>query len=92
MFRQVITSSRVGSKPVATRLAMSARLYSKQNLKGNQDKAEKAEQKMFDNNQKDLEQFEQGKGKKRPDYSCEDLRVKGENARIEQNRPDDGVY
>lgn len=93
MLRQVISTSRNQPvKPVVTRLAMSARFYSKDHLKKKQDATEKAEQKMFDKNKKELEQFEHGKGKKSHDYRNQDLREKGENARIEQNRPDDGVY
>jgi len=50
------------------------------------------EQKKFDANKKKLEKLEHGghSGIKKP--SMEKLQQKGEDARIEQNRPDDGVY
>lgn len=61
-------------------------------LKNNQDEAEKKEQGLFDTNKKRLDTLEHGKN---PDYKqpgMEDLKKKGDDARIEQNRPDDGVY
>ncbi|CAH1829062.1 unnamed protein product [Saccharomyces cerevisiae] len=54
--------------------------------------AEKKEQGLFDSNKKRLDTLEHGKN---PDYKqpgMEDLKKKGDDARIEQNRPDDGVY
>lgn len=61
-------------------------------LKNNQDEAEKKEQGLFDSNKEKLDTLEHGKN---PDYKqpgMEDLKKKGDDARIEQNRPDDGVY
>ncbi|KAL3233684.1 hypothetical protein RNJ44_03724 [Nakaseomyces bracarensis] len=91
MLRQVVASNIAKPiTPVVSRLA-GVRLYTKDHLKKDQDQYEKQEQKMFDKNKKDLEQFEHGNKKSR-DYKAEDLQEKGENARVEQNRPDDGVY
>ncbi|CAI4055230.1 hypothetical protein N7582_000277 [Saccharomyces uvarum] len=61
-------------------------------LKNDQDAAEQKEQHLFDDNKKKLDNLEHGKN---PDFKqpgMEDLKKKGDDARIEQNRPDDGVY
>lgn len=94
MLRQVIANTRVSVRqPECARfLSTTRQLFTKDHLKKDQNATEKAEQKMFDENQKDLEQLEHGKSTKSHNYKCDDLREKGENARIEQNRPDDGVY
>lgn len=65
----------------------------KDKLKHNQNKEEEREQKLFDKNQERLEKLEHDEDYK--DYqqpSQEELKIKGDKARIEQNRPDDGVY
>lgn len=61
-------------------------------LKHDQDAAEQKEQNLFNDNKKKLDNLEHGKN---PDFKqpgMEDLKKKGDDARIEQNRPDDGVY
>lgn len=50
------------------------------------------EQKEFDLNKKKLENLEHGGHSNVMKPSMEKLQQEGENARIEQNRPDDGVY
>lgn len=50
------------------------------------------EQKEFDLNKKKLEKLEHGDHSNIMKPSMEKLQEEGENARIEQNRPDDGVY
>lgn len=50
------------------------------------------EQKEFDLNKKKLENLEHGGHSNIMKPSMEKLQQEGENARIEQNRPDDGVY
>lgn len=54
---------------------------------------EKKEQKLFDDNKAKLDKLEHEKsydGTERE--SCEELKKKGDDAQIEQNRADDGVY
>ncbi|CCE63066.1 hypothetical protein TPHA_0D04320 [Tetrapisispora phaffii CBS 4417] len=63
--------------------------------KMHQSKDEKKEMKVFHKNQKTLEKMESKKkrchvGEKKPDM--ETLKKFGEDARVAQNRPDDGVY
>ncbi|CAL9734353.1 hypothetical protein MOSE0_E04060 [Monosporozyma servazzii] len=65
----------------------------KPNLKHDQDVQEVEEQKKFDKNQEKLERMEHDstyKDLKQP--NCDKLKKIGDDARIEQNRPDDGVY
>ncbi|CCD22524.1 Fmp16p NDAI_0A03670 [Naumovozyma dairenensis CBS 421] len=62
-------------------------------VKPNQDELETKEQNVFDTNKKKLERMEHDKTYtefKQDD--CDVLRKKGDDARIEQNRPDDGNY
>ncbi|GAV55648.1 hypothetical protein ZYGR_0AY00400 [Zygosaccharomyces rouxii] len=65
--------------------------HRKENLTGSEQK----EQKDFDENQARLEEMEHSHGKD-VDYTHQrseaELRKTGEDAQIEQNRPDDGVY
>lgn len=61
--------------------------------KANQNAEEKKEQSLFDQNQAKLDKLEHENGTKDADRgSCEELKKKGDDAQIEQNRPDDGVY
>ncbi|CCK69943.1 Fmp16p KNAG_0D01920 [Huiozyma naganishii CBS 8797] len=82
--------------PLLTRRAFSSSFAPRNHhdkLKSDQSTEEKKEQKLFDKNKARLEKLETGKGPrgfKRPSEKA--LQEKGENARIEQNRPDDGVY
>lgn len=65
----------------------------KSHLKHDQSKDEVKEQKLFDKNQETLERMEHDSTYndwKKPDD--EKLKKIGDDARIEQNRPDDGVY
>ncbi|CAI4058046.1 hypothetical protein SKDZ_04G2940 [Saccharomyces kudriavzevii ZP591] len=83
--RQLIYKSPRAAFSVAARASLP-------HLKDNQDAAEKKEQSLFDSNKKKLNSLEHDKN---PDYKqpgMEDLQKKGDDARIEQNRPDDGVY
>lgn len=66
---------------------------SKPNLKHDQSDQEAEEQTKFDKNQEKLERMEHDstyKDWKQP--NCDKLKKIGDDARIEQNRPDDGVY
>ncbi|SJM87301.1 related to protein FMP16, mitochondrial [Zygosaccharomyces bailii] len=56
--------------------------------------AEQKEQNIFDANKAKLESMEHDKANKSDAHvqSCDELRKVGEDAQIEQNRPDDGVY
>ncbi|QLG71102.1 hypothetical protein HG535_0B01400 [Zygotorulaspora mrakii] len=59
--------------------------------KVHQDAAEQKEQKLFDKNKAKLEKMEHHEGSDKRD-SRSKLKKRGDDARIEQNRPDDGVY
>ena len=57
------------------------------------DRQDIKEQKMFDENQAKLEKLEHDKNYKNfTKDSIKNLQKRGDDARIEQNRPDDGVY
>lgn len=64
--------------------------------KKNLNAAEQKEQNLFNKNKEKLERLESDATKDREDDishpSSEVLQEKGEEARVEQNRPDDGVY
>lgn len=57
---------------------------------------EQKEQKLFDDNKAKLDKMEhehgEGAAADANRKSCEELKKIGDDARIEQNRPDDGVY
>lgn len=81
-----------GSRSMATKLPL--RKAAKENHKmKHPDAANIKEQKEFDENKEKLEKLEHGD--KNTDFkkpSMEELQKRGDDARIEQNRPDDGVY
>ncbi|CAI4931106.1 CGH_3_HP_G0032970.mRNA.1.CDS.1 [Saccharomyces cerevisiae] len=83
--RQLMRKSPRASFSIVTRAAFP-------HLKNNQDEAEKKEQGLFDSNKKRLDTLEHGKNPYYKQPGMEDLKKKGDDARIEQNRPDDGVY
>lgn len=80
-------------------MAVSARGFSSASVarfphrKEHQSPEEQKEQSLFDQNKRRLDKLEHEKGTEGADReSCDELRKKGDNAQIEQNRPDDGVY
>ncbi|CAI4037955.1 hypothetical protein SMKI_04G2920 [Saccharomyces mikatae IFO 1815] len=83
--KQLICKSTKAPFSVAVRASMP-------HLKNNQDETEKKEQGLFDSNKKKLDSLEHGKNPNFKQPGMEDLKKKGDDARIEQNRPDDGVY
>lgn len=52
---------------------------------------EEKEQKLFDRNKAKLDKLEHNEGSSKRDSKAK-LKKRGDDARIEQNRPDDGVY
>ncbi|QLQ79572.1 hypothetical protein HG537_0C02190 [Torulaspora globosa] len=81
------------TKTVSTRTFSLAAITRLPHQKTNLSPEERNEQKLFDENKARLEKLEQAKiydGSQRE--TCEELKKKGDDARIEQNRPDDGVY
>ncbi|CCC68510.1 hypothetical protein NCAS_0B04260 [Naumovozyma castellii] len=100
MFKLVArsTSSITARSASTQRLALVQSVCSVRNIntshrKPNQDAEEAKEQKLFDKNKKRLDKMEHDKTYqevKQPD--CDVLRKRGDDARIEQNRPDDGNY
>ncbi|EJS44276.1 fmp16p [Saccharomyces arboricola H-6] len=83
--RQLICKSSKAAFSTAT-------MASYPHLKDKQDAAEKKEQSLFDSNKEKLDSLEHGKSTNFKQPGMEDLKKKGDDARIEQNRPDDGVY
>lgn len=81
------------TKTVSTRAFSLTAVARLPHQKSNLSPEEQREQKLFDENKARLEKLEHAKiydGSQRE--SCEELKKKGDDARIEQNRPDDGVY
>ena len=78
---------------VSTRTFCSAPVARFPHRKEHQNAEEQKEQKLFDQNKSKLDNLEHEHGVKNTDTeSCEELKKKGEDAQVEQNRPDDGVY
>ncbi|SMN21906.1 similar to Saccharomyces cerevisiae YDR070C FMP16 Putative protein of unknown function [Maudiozyma saulgeensis] len=88
ILRPVVVSTRYSM----VRMMSSTRNCAKDHRMKHPDAEDVKEQRKFDANKKKLEKLEHGghSGIMKP--SMEKLQQKGENARIEQNRPDDGVY
>lgn len=102
MFKQLTRTTSVtpaAARPNYVRFFSNSNIFYKPGLKHQKQKThlsreEKQEQKMFDKNQATLDRMEHDSNyhgnEKKP--NMEHLKEFGDNARIEQNRPDDGVY
>lgn len=86
-------SPRLLTQTVSVRTFSAATMARFPHLKDHQTQEEKKEQKLFDENKAKLDKLEHEKnGKDTNRESCDELKKKGDDAQIEQNRPDDGVY
>lgn len=88
------TTSRLIPSNVSVRAFTAATIPKFPQRKQNLNAEEQKEQKLFDDNKAKLDKMEHHTedGADANRKSCEELKKIGDDARIEQNRPDDGVY